>query len=62
MLGGGAEGNIDEEEILTWKTDAATPKRAPAQTAVAVREAGKQNSSHGRQTAGCIKVDANVDI
>ena len=51
-----------KRKVSTWKTDVATPKRAPTQTAVAVREAGKQNSSHGRQTAVCIKVDANVDI
>ena len=51
-----------KRKILNWQTDAATSKRAATQAAVAVREPGKQNSSHGRQTAGCIKVDANVDI
>ena len=40
-----------KRKLLTWKTDAATSKRAATKTAVAVVEPGKQDSSHGRQKA-----------
>ena len=65
MVGGGAEGNIDQEEILTWRTDAATSKRAATNTAVAVVEPGdigRRREARGPRKAGGKTVDANVEI